>query len=166
MTQAYLASVRGGLDKALCLRDLPCQLVERHNKPEIEPQSSKELLLPPVLLSKTENEKCLIESSINSARISIKVKQTDALEVWLTRKFMQFLMQRAESLGILRRVPTEGYDISFLIMASHVQQYRKQALVDFICQFIQDMSADINELKLLVSARGRAVAVEYLRTLC
>lgn len=38
-------------------------------------RSSKELLLQPVLISRNDKEKVLIEGSINSVRVSIAVKQ-------------------------------------------------------------------------------------------
>jgi hypothetical protein len=44
-------------------------------------RTSEELLLNPVLISRTDNEKVLIEPSINSLRISVKVRtvrRTDA----------------------------------------------------------------------------------------
>ena len=50
---------------------------------------------------------CLIEASINSLRLSVKVKQGDVLEEILTKKFMRFITQRAEHFWIIRRVPIE-----------------------------------------------------------
>ena len=41
----YLNCVRTTLNAALCLRNFPSQIVERHNKPEVEVRGSKELLL-------------------------------------------------------------------------------------------------------------------------
>lgn len=76
--------------------------VERHNKPEVEFGTSKELLLKPITICRNEHECCLIETSINSVRISFKVKATDQLEALLNKKFMAFLMQRAEPFGIMR----------------------------------------------------------------
>lgn len=38
-------------------------------------RSSKELLLTPVVVSRNEKEKVLIEGSINSIRVSIAIKQ-------------------------------------------------------------------------------------------
>lgn len=38
-------------------------------------RSSKELLLQPVIISRNDKEKVLIEGSINSVRVSIAVKQ-------------------------------------------------------------------------------------------
>lgn len=32
----YLSAIRSSLDSALCLRNFPSQVVERHNKPEVE----------------------------------------------------------------------------------------------------------------------------------
>jgi actin related protein 2/3 complex subunit 4 len=44
----YLNCVRATLTAALCVDNFPSQIVERHNKPEVEAQTSKELLLHPV----------------------------------------------------------------------------------------------------------------------
>ncbi|GKA89854.1 probable manganese-transporting ATPase PDR2 [Tanacetum coccineum] len=60
----------------MCLQNFPCQEVERHNKPEVEMKTSPELLLNPVVICRNEAEKCLIETSINSLRISLKVMIT------------------------------------------------------------------------------------------
>lgn len=43
--------------------------------PAVIDRSSKELLLQPVLISRNDKEKVLIEGSINSVRVSIAVKQ-------------------------------------------------------------------------------------------
>ena len=161
----YLKCIQSTLEAALCLQNFPCQQVERQNKPEIEFSDNAELLLKPILICRNEHEKCWIETSINSVRVSFKVKQTDQLDALLVRKYMAFLMQRAEALGILRRVPVEGYDVSFLITNFHCQQYVKHKLISFICHFIQDINAEIHELKLLVNTRGRAVAADYLQML-
>ena len=39
------------------------------------PRSSKELLMTPVIVSRNEKERVQIESSVNSVRISIAIKQ-------------------------------------------------------------------------------------------
>ena len=161
----YLTCIRSTLSAALCLQNFPCQQVERQNKPEVEFKSNSELLLKPILICRNEHEQCFIETSINSVRISFKIKQTDQLDALLVKKYMAFLMQRAEAVGVLRRVPLQGYDISFLITDLHCQQYNKQKLIGFICQFMQDINAEIHELKLLVNTRGRAVAVDYMKLL-
>ncbi|GMH41262.1 hypothetical protein BSKO_09172 [Bryopsis sp. KO-2023] len=161
----YLQSIRETLNKAVCVRTFPCQDVERHNKPEVEYQTSKELLLEPVCISRNAHEKILIEQSINSLRVSIKVKRCDALETVLCHMYVRFLMQRAESFQVLRRVPVDGFDISFLITDAHCLVMRRTKLVDFICQFVEDLDAEINRMKLAVNTRGRAVATSFLRGL-
>ncbi|XP_067159482.1 tubulin tyrosine ligase 3 isoform X7 [Apteryx mantelli] len=103
----YLNAVRATLQAALCLENFSSQVVERHNKPEVEVRSSKELLLQPVIISRNEKEKVLIEGSINSVRVSIAVKQADEIEKILCHKFMRFMMMRAENFFILRRKPVE-----------------------------------------------------------
>ena len=66
---------------------------------------SKEVLLNPLTISRNENERVLIEPSINSIRMSIKIKQADEIERILCHKFTRFMMQRAESFVVLRRKP-------------------------------------------------------------
>ncbi|VFQ61079.1 unnamed protein product [Cuscuta campestris] len=126
-------------------------------------RTSQELLLNPVLICRNEAEKCLIETSINSLRISLKVKQADELENILAKKFLRFLSMRAEAFQVLRRKPVQGYDISFLITNYHCEEMQKQKLIDFIVQFLEDIEKEISELKLSVNTRGRLVATEFLK---
>ena len=99
----YLQCVRSSLTAALSLSDFASQTSERHNVPEIEAASSLEVLLNPLTVSRNENEKVFIEPSVNSVRISIKIKQADEIENILVHKFTRFLTQRAEAFFILRR---------------------------------------------------------------
>ncbi|KAK1799899.1 hypothetical protein P4O66_006418 [Electrophorus voltai] len=159
----YLNAVRATLQAALCLENFSSQVVERHNKPEVEVRSSKELLLQPVVISRNDKEKVLIEGSINSVRVSIAVKQADEIEKILCHKFMRFMMMRAENFFILRRKPVEGYDISFLITNFHTEQMYKHKLVDFVIHFMEEIDKEISEMKLAVNARARIVAEEFLK---
>ena len=70
-------------------------------------RSSKELLLNPVTICRNEHERCLIEPSVNSVRVSIAVKQADEIETILCHRFTSFLMQRAEQFVVMRRKPAE-----------------------------------------------------------
>ena len=178
---------------AICLQNFPSQNIERHNKPEVEAQTSSELLLNPITISRNENQLVVIESSVNSVRINVKVKKSDEVDEILCRKFMKFLAQRAEDFIILRRRPIRvkdstilsrtvhfeaaskkveqpgkeydpDFDISFLVTNFHTEQFYKHKLVDFIIQFMEDIDKEISAMKLSVNARARIVAVEYLRT--
>lgn len=71
--ESYLEEVRNCLNRAVCIRTFPCQDVERHSKAEVEYQTSPELLACPMSIERSHTEKVLIEQSINSVRISIKV---------------------------------------------------------------------------------------------
>ncbi|KAJ8325921.1 hypothetical protein BDEG_22177 [Batrachochytrium dendrobatidis JEL423] len=146
----------------MCLENFSSQVVERHNKPEVEAGVTKEALLTPVVISRNENEKVLIEGSINSLRVSIKIKQADEIERILCHKLTRFLMMRAESFVVLRRKPIAGYDISFLITNVHTEQMLKHKLVDFIVQFMEDVDKEISEMRLSLNARARIVAETYL----
>ena len=61
----------------------------------------------PVVISRNENERVLIEGSINSIRISIAIKKADEIEKILSHKFMRFMMMRADNFIILRRKPVK-----------------------------------------------------------
>ena len=139
--------------------------VERHNKPEIEDRSSKELLLQPILITRSEREAVLIEASINSVRVSVRIKQSDELERLLAGKFSRFLMQRAEAFVILRRRAVEGYDISFLITHAHLETMVKARLVDFVVTFLEEIDREISAMKIALNARGRIVAAVFMEAL-
>lgn len=158
----YLNAIRSSLTASLTLSNYSSQLVERHNRPEVEAQQTPEVLLNSIHIARNENERVLIESSINAVRVSICVKQADEIEVILCRQFMRFLMGRAESFVILRRKPLKGYDISFLITNTHTEDMLKHKLVDFIIQFMEEVDAEISEMKLFLNARARLVAEGYL----
>lgn len=126
-------------------------------------KSSKELVLNPVVISRNEKEKVLIETSVNSVRVSISIKQADEIEKILCHKFTRFMMMRAENFIILRRKPIEGYDISFLITNFHTEQMYKHKLVDFVIHFMEEVDKEISELKLSVNSRARICAEEFLK---
>ncbi|CAO1621868.1 unnamed protein product [Jaminaea pallidilutea] len=160
----YLSCVRASLTAALTLENFGSQVVERHNKPEAEVASTPEVLLTPLVISRNENERVLIEPSVNSIRISIRIKQSDEIERVLCAKFTRFMTQRAESFVILRRKPVKGYDLSFLITNTHSETMLKHKLVDFIIQFMEEVDKEISEMKLSLNARARIVAESYLGT--
>ena len=155
--------MRASLTAAMCLENFESQMVERHNKPEVEVRSNKELLLTPLVVSRNEKEKVLIEGSINSVRVSIAVKQADEIERILCKKFMNFMMQRAEHFFILRRKPVEGYDISFLVTNFQTEQMYKHKLVDFVIHFMEEIDKEISEMKITLNARARICAEEFLK---
>nr|OQO23785.1 Actin-related protein 2/3 complex subunit 4 [Rachicladosporium sp. CCFEE 5018] len=158
----YLSCVRTTLTAALSLSNFASQASERHNVPEIEAQTSPELLLNPLTVSRNAEERVLIEPSVNSVRISIRIKQADEIEHILVHKFTRFLTQRAEAFFILRRKPVPGYDISFLITNFHTEEMLKHKLVDFIIEFMEEVDKEISEMKLFMNARARYVAESFL----
>lgn len=85
-------------------------------------------MLNPLTVSRNENERVFIEPSVNSVRISIKIKQADEIEHILVHKFTRFLTQRAEAFLILRRkampVRNEGLmQLGNLLMPVRVMIY-------------------------------------------
>lgn len=176
----YLTAVRRTLEAAVCLVHFNSQVIERHNKPEVEVRTSRELLLNPVVISRNEKERVLVEASVNSVRISIAIKQADEIERILVHKFTRFLMMRADNFVILRRKPVSvsdlrlenavvngepapGYDISFLITNFHTESMYRYKLIDFIIHFMEEIDKEINEMKLAINARARITAEEFLK---
>ena len=158
--------MRASLTAALTLQDFSSQVVERHNIPEIEAGRTPEVICAPLTISRNEHEGVLIEPSVNSVRVSIKIKQADEIEQILAHKFTRFMTQRAENFVVLRRKPIAGYDISFLITNKHTESMLKHKLVDFIIQFMEDVDKEISEMKLSLNARARIVAEAYLGAVC
>ncbi|WFD32162.1 Arp complex subunit [Malassezia sp. CBS 17886] len=158
----YLECVRASVIAALTLQNFGSQVVERHNIPEVEARTTPEVVLAPLTVSRNEHEAVLIEPSVNSVRLSIKIKQADDIEHILCGKFTRFMMQRAENFVILRRKPIPGYDISFLITNVHTESMLKHKIVDFIIQFMEEVDKEISEMKLSLNARARIVAESYL----
>ena len=154
--------MRTSLTAALSLKQFSSQVVERHNKPEIESACSTEILLTPLVISRNESEQVLIESSFNSTRLSIKIKQADDVEKLLCLKFTRFLSQRAEQFIVLRRKPVKGYDISFLVCNKHLEEMQKVKVIDFIVQFMEEVDKEISEMKLSLNARARIVSQEFM----
>ncbi|KNB43443.1 actin-like protein [Blastocystis sp. subtype 4] len=159
----YLDCIQTTLRSTLILQNFPSESVERHNKPEIEIQSSKISVMKPILICRTEKERCFIEPSINSVRVSIKIKQSDEMESVLCRNFTRFLMQRAENFAILRRKPVDGYDISFLVTFSTLEEYDRERIISFILDFMEGIDSEISAMKIGVNARARGVAAQFMR---
>ncbi|KAK8816332.1 Actin-related protein 2/3 complex, subunit 4 [Blastocystis sp. ATCC 50177/Nand II] len=159
----YLDCIETTLRATLVLQNFPSESVERHNKPEVEYPSSKHSVMKPILICRTDRERCLIEPSINSLRISIKIKQADEMETVLCRNFSRFLMQRAESFAILRRKPMEDYDISFLITYSVLENYEREKIISFIIDFMEGIDAEISAIKIGINSRARSVAAQFMK---
>jgi len=157
--QNYLRDIRLHLEPVLNLRYFPSQLVERQVHPEIEFQDNALLLNEPIMICKSEKECCLIESSINSVRISIKIKKGLEIEHLLTKMLERFMSLRADRFEIFRKKPAhEGYDFSFLISATHLLTYRKEELINFVLEFVAGVDKEVNELKLDVINSARFAA--------
>ena len=162
----YTDAIQRTLEAALCLRNFASEEVERHNKPEIEIQSAESSSVAnPIMVTKSATEKILIETSINSVRLSLCIKQIDEVDHLLAKMFMRFLCQRADHFRILRRKPIPGYDISFLIMNTHTEQLVVSKLIQFIITFIKDIDKELSDMKVTLNKRARNCGEEYLRAL-
>lgn len=91
----YLDEVRRGIQQALCLLDYPSPHVVGYTKPVIETEpAGHPLMAAPVVFSRSPQEACLIEHSINASRISFKFQVQDDLERCILATYLNHVMQR------------------------------------------------------------------------
>ena len=185
MAEPLWGSLADALRKNLVLYSHPCQHIDGYSKPEIEIQDSPELLLPAITITGPKQEDVLIERSINSVRVNVKVmacelnciavcransradlnglvqlRPVEPLEAWLRSRRMRFIEQRADHYRVLRRVPVVGHDLSFLITAEHLQVFDRARLINFVCKCIEQLSG-ATELKRVALARGRYISNDF-----
>jgi actin related protein 2/3 complex, subunit 4 len=162
----YGEELSDALYRGLCIRDFPCQEAERHNKPEVEFGTCRELLLPLVTVSRQSGDACCVESSINSCRVSFKFREGDILDRALAHGFFRYLGLKAEDLPILRRKPSAGYQVSFLVTAALLKHQKVSDVVRFLVSFALDTPAFLRELKCSVNKHTRCLAAAALSTRC
>lgn len=119
-------------------------------------------MLQPIFITRGEREACLIEPSVNSVRISFRLKKSDDIEASLVQNVARFLGKRAEIFRVLRRKPIEDWDISFLITNRSLLTLDKHQVIDFIITFMEDIDKDISSMKISINARARKIATSFL----
>ena len=94
----------------------------------------------------------------------MQATQEDAVGQLVQQRLLAFLAKGScvEALGIIRRRSIPGYNLSFLILASHCQTYAPHRLVQVICGFLEGLPAAFG-FKMSVTSHGRSVGSEYLR---
>ena len=157
----YLTIIRDTLEQALCLRNFPSQLYEKINRPQVEVKESAELTSKPIIISRNESEKVEIETSINSVRVNVAVKKYQEIDKLVVGIYSNYLMNRANQLNVLRKVAKDGFDISFLITNFTLENYKKEDIIDFIIEFIQDFTKEVTDMKMTVNSQSR-FATTYL----
>ena len=157
----YLSIIRDTLEQALCLRNFPSQKYEKINRPQVEVKENAELTSKPIIISRNESEKVEIETSINSVRVNVAVKKYQEIDKLVVGIYSNYLMNRANQLNVLRKVAKEGFDISFLITNFTLENYKKEDIIDFIIEFIQDFTKEVTDMKMTVNSQSR-FATTYL----
>ena len=151
----YLTIIRDTLEQALCLKNFPSQLYEKINRPQVEVRESLELISKPVIISRNEAEMVEIETSINSVRVNVAVKKHQEIDKLIVGIYSNYLMNRANQLNVLRKVAKPGFDISFLITNFTLENYKKEDIIDFIIEFIQDFTKEVTDMKMTVNSQSR-----------
>jgi len=155
----YLAILRDTLDYALNLKMLPSQIYDR---PQVETKESLELVNNPIILCRNEDEKIEIEPSYNSVRINIVSKKHGDLDALIIDIYTQYLMARTDKLNVFRKKEKEGYDISLLITNRHLESYKKEQIIDYIVEFVHEISQEVTDMKLIVNSQSRLAATNLL----
>ena len=142
-------------------KNFPSQLYEKINRPQVEVKESPELTSKPIIISRNESEKVEIETSINSVRVNVAVKKYQEIDKLVVGIYSNYLMNRANQLNVLRKVAKDGFDISFLITNFTLENYKKEDIIDFIIEFIQDFTKEVTDMKMTVNSQSR-FATTYL----
>ncbi|XP_031272757.1 actin-related protein 2/3 complex subunit 4-like isoform X2 [Pistacia vera] len=119
----YWPCIRNTLDATMCLQNFPYQEVQSHNKPEVELNTSPELLLNPVMADELENiltKKFFRILSMRADAFQVLRRKplqvmADELENILTKKFFRILSMRADAFQVLRRKPLQVYGFILLL---------------------------------------------------
>ena len=120
--------------------------------------------MDPIMIAKSPEECCLIEASVNSVRISVRFVKSSNLEELLGHMLGRFMQLRADKFEVMRRKPSDpSYDYSFLVSADHLQTYKKEEIINFILEFINGISKEINELKMHVMDHSRKAANFFVK---
>lgn len=160
-TKPYLQIIRETLNYVLNLRNMPSLQYEKINRPQVEVEESKELLMKPIVISKFENEKVEIEPSINSVIISLKFNKVD-IEQLLLNIYGKFLMNKADKINLLRKIPKPGFDISILVTNFHLETYNKEEIIEFIIDFISTIDNEIINMRMIVNSQLRMASNYFL----
>jgi actin related protein 2/3 complex subunit 4 len=159
----YLSSIRSALTKAYSFN--PDLDKEGPTRPIVELRKPIEFLYDDIVLT-NGSEKCLIESSSNSLRISFlfKFEDSDLVDKILGRKFSSFFMKRSDDLVIFRRKPLDGFSVSFLLLSSHtIILASKEKVIDLIIRFVEEVDKEVSALKLDINKSSRMIATTFLK---
>lgn len=158
----YIDTIASELYSSFCVRDFPCQDVERRNKPEIEFGQCKELLLEPhVIKLKSPPEQCLVEPSINSTRISFLFNRGDEMDDLVALALLKFLGMKADHHLLLRRTPVDSYDVSFLVTSELLQQYGPVKIMLSTLKFASSVPEFLADLKSKAKTRVQESETAY-----
>ena len=126
------------------------------HRPEVEVGTSEKIIFE----HKRGTESCLVESSSNSIRVSIRMKHEDAdpIQYIIGKKFIDFLTRRVEDYVIMRKISIDGYSISFLITNTHIQKSSKENILHFILYFMTEIDKEISAMKIAMNSRSRKIA--------
>lgn len=164
----YLGQVRSVLERSLPSMECYSSSTQSYPiRPHVELRSGP-VTSDFVLRPRSTKERCLVESSSNSIRVSFLFKQQnrddgDPIEKSILSKYMKFFQQRADQYVILRRKPLDGYSISFLVLNKHVAKYGQEAILQTILDFVSQLDRECSHVKISVNARARLVATEFMK---
>ena len=102
--------------------------------------------------------------SLLLAATCLQLRPVEPLDDWLRNKRQQLVQHRADQFRIVRRLPVQGYCLSFLVTVEHLQLFDKAQLITFICECINELSS-AQDMKRLALSRGRAAGSLLWRSL-
>merc|ERR1719310_2437097 len=107
----------------------------------------------------------MIEVSINSFIISYSFAISDKLEKIILQRFFQNFTKCHESVVTLRKVPREGYHVSFLITDSHAQNFNIDEVEKLFASLVIVLPTKFKEAKTYINNRARQFTKEIYNCL-
>ena len=185
----YHNQIRAELNRAISAMDCPSNKSKKSITPQGYPIYPIVELIPAINTKNTSNdgisemqtqttcikhnskEQCWIESSPNSVRCSLTLKQqqhqannaSDFLEHTICTKYVQFFQYHAEKYHVLRRKPVNGFTISFLILNTHRERFGKEEILHMILSFLQAFDRECSQVKISINARARSIASDFFK---
>jgi len=154
MKDAYAENVANVLSCCLNLITVDSKTIERVSRPEIELNTSPELILQPIYIEKSADEWARIELSINSLILSFRFKTSDSFEDVLLKGFMRCFERMHPTINILRKVPRPDAHISFLLTTEHSQNIDVPELLNLMKDLVSEFPKHMKTLKTFTIRRA------------
>ncbi|OII76618.1 actin-related protein 2 3 complex subunit 4 [Cryptosporidium andersoni] len=162
----YLRRIFKALNKELCLYYSPLYFPSAFSIPSIEDNPGNyNSLTKSLYIYRHSKEYCLIESCLDSVRISLKFYLMCKFEQCLFQQAIKFMTKNSDYFKIIRKKEILGFDVSFLISYNMFENLHyplispgKYDAINFVLKFIVSIDMQIQKERLQSTYFSRSFA--------